>query len=563
VGRDGALRRVLRVPELRLLFGASFVSLIGSWSYSVAVTAFVFERTHSYTVVGIASLARYVPGLLFSAYGGVLAERFERVRVLICSNLGSTVCQLGLTIVAAVTAPIWLAIVLVALTATTEVVYSPATAALIPQLVDEDQLAAANALDSLIQNLVVAIGPALGALLVIAGSPEVAFAINAASFLVGAVLLARMGTRSRPTDVTEEGAAGPLRQMLVGLQTIASSRASRLLVALSLLATLTYGTDTVLFVAVSHQQLHGGAHGYGYLLAGLGLGGALMAPAIDRLAAAPRLAGIIVISMAAYCLPVAALVVIHSMGLAVVSEVVRGAGTLVVDVLAFTALQRAVAPELLARVFGVFFALVLAAIAVGAVITAPMIHALGLRTTLYVLGFVPTVLGFAAYPALHRLDRGNAERLAELQPRIDRLEGLGLFAEATRSVLERLAGAVVVEKIPAGTLIIRQGDPADALYVIISGSVEVTSTGDDGGARVLRRMEQGQYFGELGIIERIARTASVASLSPCELYRIAAGDFRDALTELPPSTAFIEQARTSLARTNPARSLTYEAREAS
>ncbi|HTU30417.1 MAG TPA: MFS transporter, partial [Solirubrobacteraceae bacterium] len=410
--REGALRRLLRVPELRLLFGASFVSLIGTWSYSVAVTAFVFERTHSYTIVGIASLARFVPGLLLSAYGGVLAERFERVRVLIFSNLGSMVCQLALTVVAVVSGPIWLAIALVALTATTDVVYSPAMAALLPQLVAEDQLAAANALDSLIQNLVVALGPALGALLVITGSPQVAFAINAVSFLVAAVLVARVKTRSRPTDVTAEGAAGPLRQMLVGLRAVVSSRPSRVLVALSVLASLTYGNDTVLFVAISHQQLGAGAHGYGYLLAGLGLGGALMAPAIDRLAAAPRLAGIIVISMAVYCLPTAAMVLIHSVGVAFVSEVVRGAGTLVVDVLAFTALQRAVAPELVARVFGVFFALVLAAIAVGAVITAPMIQSLGLHATLGVLGFVPTLLGFAAYPALHRLDNGNAERLA-------------------------------------------------------------------------------------------------------------------------------------------------------
>jgi len=230
-------------------------------------------------------------------------------------------------------------------------------------------------------------------------------------------------------------------------------------------------------------------------------------------------------------------------------------------VLAFTALQRAVAPELVARVFGVFFALVLAAIAVGAVITAPMIQSLGLHATLGVLGFVPTLLGFAAYPALHRLDNGNAERLATLQPQIARLEGLGLFAEATRSVLERLAAAIAVEQIPAGTVIIRQGEPADALYVIVSGRVEVTSA-DGGIATVLRTMQAGEYFGELGIVEQIPRTATVTSIDPCELYRIAASDFREALTELPPSTAFIEQARIRLARTDPARPLTYDTPEA-
>lgn len=556
--RGSGLRRVLAVPELRLLFGGSFVSLVGTWSYTVALAAYVLTRTHSYTLVGVASLARFVPAFLFSAYGGVIAERLERVRLMVCSDVSSTLLQAGLTVVAVTRGPVWLAVVLAGMTSTINVVYGPAVAALMPQLAGEDDLVAANALDSLIENVVVAVGPAVGALLIVVGSPAVAFGINAGSFLVSAILVGRLRTRSRPTDVTEQGAAGPLRQMLVGLQTVASSRASRILVALSVLASLTYGCDTVLLVAVSRQQLGAGPHGYGYLLAGLGLGGVLMAPALNRLAAAPRLAEIIIASLAVYCLPTAALVVMHSVLPAFISEIVRGAGTLVVDVLAITALQRTVAAELVARVFGVFFALVLGAISLGALITAPLINGFGLHATLYTLAFVPTVLGVGAYPALRRLDRGNAKRLAALEPRVAVLEGLGIFAAATRSALERLAGAIVVEDVPGGATIVREGDPADALYVIVSGSVEITSQGDTDTIETLRTMDSGTYFGELGIIEQIPRTATVTSTAECELYRIDADVFREALTEYPPATTFLDQARLRLARTHPARKLTYD-----
>ena len=100
-----------------------------------------------------------------------------------------------------------------------------------------------------------------------------------------------------------------------------------------------------------------------------------MAALVNRLAASPRLAPIIIAGVAGYCLPTALLAVTHSPGLAFVSEILRGAATLVVDVLAITSLQRAVPSEQLARVFGVFFAFVLTAISLGALIAPAVVSA--------------------------------------------------------------------------------------------------------------------------------------------------------------------------------------------
>jgi CRP-like cAMP-binding protein/MFS family permease len=556
-------RSALRRRDLRLLLGGLVVSATGSWAYSVALLAFVFAKTHSLTWVGAASLARFIPALVFSPYAGVVADRFERVRVMAASDLLCVAFQVGLTLVAAFDGPVLAAVVLAGLTAVANVVYNPAVAAMIPEVAGERDLAAANALNGTVENLVVIAGPAIGAGLLALGSPALAFGVNAATFGVSALLVTRMRTRSTPVDVSAEGGEGPLAQMLVGVKTIAGMEAARLLVAFCALVSFVYGTDTVLLVGASERLLGTGPDGFGYLLAGLGVGGVLTATIVNRLASSARLAAIITAGVAVYCVPTALLTIVHEPTIAFVIEVVRGGGTLVVDVLAITALQRAVPGDQVARVFGVFFAFVLGAISLGALIAPPIVSALGLRGGLLVLGFGPPLLGLLGYPALARLDRAAAARLRELTPRITVLEGLGIFAAANRPVLERLAAAVSEVTVPAGTTLIQEGDEADALYVLNAGHVDVTARGEAGGPpKRLRTMGPGTYFGEIGLLERIPRTATVVTTEACECYRIEGDAFLAALVDAPPAASLMEGARTRLARTHPSRRVTFEPADA-
>ena len=236
----------------------------------------------------------------------------------------------------------------------------------------------------------------------------------------------------------------------------------------------------------------------------------------------------------------------------------RGAGTLIVDVLAIIALQRSVPSDTLARVFGVFFAIVLAAISLGALIMPPLVDAFGLDTALLIAAFGPIALGLAGIPALVRLDRRAAAEIAELEPRIAVLQRIGIFAAAGRPTLERLARAATEETVPAGAVIVREGDPADALYVIEDGQVGVASQGETGDEYWIRSMTGGTYFGEIGLIERIPRTATVTAEKPTRLVRIDGEAFLDVLTNVPPSASFVEGARQRLARTHPSLNPTYE-----
>lgn len=544
-------RSALARRDLRLLLGALLVSNTGSWAYNVALFAFVFDRTHSLAWVGAAGAVRFLSALVFSPYAGVIAERAERIRLMAGSDLACAVWQFGAAAAAAAGAPVVIVLVLSALTTVTNTVYSPAVAATIPSVVDEDDLVAANALNNTIDNLVVIAGPAVGAVLLLVGSPAVVFAVNAGSFVFSAGLVSMIRIRTRPVDVTAAGAAGPLRQMAVGLRTIASLPAARTLVAYSALVSFLYGTDTVLFVAVSAHKLGTGAQGYAYLLAGVGVGGIIMAGAVDRLSRSSRLAVIIVSGAIGYSLPTALLVVIHSPVLAFVLEVVRGCSTLVVDVLAITALQRAVPPEQLARVFGVFFAVVLGAIALGAAVTPVLTRAVGLDGALIAMAFGPAALALLGLPALLSIDRETAGRAAKLAPRVAALQQAKIFATAAHPLLERLLGSASQVEFPAGAVIVREGEAADALYVLVDGRVEVTARGERGSERHVRTMSSPSYFGEIGVLEHVPRTATVTAVSDCRCEQIDGASLLDALTTAPASSSLMENVRSRLAVTHP------------
>ena len=551
-------RSLFAIRDYRLLFSGLAISMSGSWAYNVALVVFVFNATHSPAWVDAASMTRFLTALVTSPIGGLIADRVERVRLMVTLDVLALSFQTALAVVAALNGPVVLAIVLAALTSVSTSSYDPAARATTPVVVGEEHLAAANSAQSAVENLSIIVGPAIAGVLLLFGPPSVVFAINAATFGFSAMVVSRMRARSRPGDITEGGAAGPLKQMAAGIRAFVSSPKVTLLAGFSILASFVYGTDTVLFVVVSKNQLGTGSTGYGYLLAALGVGGILMAGFMNRIAASRRLGAIIVIGMAVYCLPTALLTVVHSPYVAFVLEVIRGGGTIVVDVLAITALQRLVSPDVVARVFGVFFALVLAAISLGALLMPILLGSVGLNTTLLIMGFAIPALTLAAYPWIRALDMTAQRELSALEPRIATLQALDIFAGATRAALERLAKSAVEEKVDAGTVLIREGAEADDFFVLTGGEVEVLAAGEAGAEHTLGVLTPPNYFGEIGLLGHRPRTATVKAIAPCTLYRINGSDFIEAMTVASLSPTALGRAQARLARTHPSASLTIE-----
>ena len=559
-GSGAAYRQALSNRDFRLLVIALSQSSIGDWAYNVALVVYVYDKTHSAAWVAAATIGRMVPRLVASLYAGVVAERFERVRVMVSADLARAVIMAGMAVAAGLDGPAWLLITLAGVLSAVSSVYDPATAAMVPQLLGEDQLSAGNALTETVNNVAIVAGPAIGALALLIGSPSLVLAIDAVTFVISAALVSRLTARSVPTDVTSSG--GPLRQVMVGVNAIVHSSAAMILVAFPVLTTLLYGVDSVLFVFLSRDRLGTQATGYGYLLVALGVGGIIASGFVNKLAAMPRLSSVLALGMVAYCVPTALLVFVHAPWLAFVIEVVRGIATLLVDVLAITALQRSLAPELISRVFGVFWAVALAGLALGALVTPFLLHAVGLDNALLIAGLAVPVGVLAGYPRLVAVDRVAGQRAEQLAPRMLVLENLHLFATAPRAVLERLAAAATDVTAASGEVIIAEGDPADAFYVLHSGVVEVLAAGERYATpHVIRTLDAPAYVGEIGLIQHIPRTATVRAVGDCQLWRIEGNEFLEALSESSPSQLLLQGMAGRLATTHPSRAASLAATE--
>jgi MFS family permease len=550
----------LRHRDYALLMGGLTASMTGDWAYNVALTVWIFDQTRSASWLAAATVGRFIPALLFGPYGGVIAERFERVRLMVVLDLVSLVLMSGLAAEMALGHSATLAIALGSVNGLHTSVTEPAVAAMTPQLVGERDLGSANTLRNTIDNVCVIAGPGVGAALLLLGEPWVAVAVNASTFLVSALLISRIRSRSVPVDVTEGGTVGPLGQMLVGVRTILSSGSAAVLVGFCLLVTLVYGIDCVQFVLISREVLGTGAEGYGYLLAGLGVGGVAVGALVVRLERLPRLSAIIVTGVVAYCVPTLLFLVVHQPLAGFAIQVVRGAGTLVVDVLAITALQRSLPNDVLGRVFGAFNTLVMLAILIGGAVTAPIVRWVGLDGSLWFAGLLIPLVGVAGLPALRRMDRTAAARRAELAPIRALIEACHLFETVSDGGLDQLAGSVERVEVVDGEPIVVEGDPADAFYIIENGTFAVSSRSLTSGA--LDDLGSGDYFGEIGLIEGIPRTATVTARGPGRLLRVSGEAFIGALTESAPSAALLNGAAFRLGRTHPTMSITAAGLEA-
>jgi MFS family permease len=541
----GRYRDALRQHDFALLALASLVDQIGSWSYSVIIAVDVYERTHSTIWLAALTASRWSVGLVLSGYGGVIADRYERTRVMIVSALLSGVVMCGIAVSVGVGGPVWPLLVLTALGAVASAPYQPAAGALTPEVVAEKDLAAANALFATLESLVVVLGPAFGGLLLVAGSAVAGVAINAATFFAAAAILSRLRVSSRGSAA----AGGALvTQWLVGFRALASHQVALALVAFCALDSMVYGASTVIYAPLS-VRLGTGATGYSYLLAGSALGGVLAAAVANRLSALPRLAPVIMASIALQGLPFAATVLVHSPSAAFVLQVVSGVGMVVVDVLAITALQRDLDGGVLSRVLGSFEAIITAAILFSSFVMAAVVAQHGVETALVITGIGVPLLAMVGLPLLVRGDRAAAAEVALLEPRVALLSRLDLFPSTGRAVLERLARAADEQHLPARTVVISEGATADALWVLVSGSLTVRAKGDAPVARQLPVVTAPGYVGELGLVRGIPRTATVRTREDSVLLRIDGQVFLDALDAAPPTATFISLTGTRWNRT--------------
>jgi MFS family permease len=529
MGVIAVYRRVLGNGALaRVLFG-EFVSSIGDWLYLVALLVLIWNETRDPVILGIVGAARIVPYILLSVPAGIIADRYDRRLVLLVTDIVRGVIMVGIAAAVVIDAPIML-IVALAITATCfSAFFSPTIGAFLPSLVrDESELGPANSAWSSLENLAFFVGPAIAALLLSIGSIALAFLLNALTFAVVALVLLRLPT-GRPTgEPAATGADGDEQPA----RTPSSLRAVlqpvfRPLVGLSILNMVSdfiFGGLSVITVILAVDVFRvDEAAGTGLLNSAIGVGGIVGALVAGALVLRRRLAPPLLIGAGGLAL---GLVVLGEapadvFSVALVAMAVTAAGALLVQIVNTTLLQRIVPDAVRGRTLGGMETLSITAYAAGSFVM-PLLAASQPAAVLVVSALVVVLAAVVSVALIgHHSLQEPADDVRH------RLADVPIFAGLPPARLEAAMMRATVRQMTRGEKVISQGDEADFFYVIVDGTVEVTQADAEGQQRTLREMKHGDFFGEIGLLSRVPRTATVTALTNGELIALDKQTFLD------------------------------------
>jgi len=292
VDLSGPFRLLRRTPDLRWLLSAGLVSLTGDWVLSVGLAYAVYALTGSTVASAGALLSAFVPQVVVGSFAGVFVDRWDRKRTMVVANLLLAVGLLPLLLVTG-TDRIWLVYLVLAAQSCVEVFFSPAEQAFLPRVVDDADLVAANGLNGQVRNLARLVGSAVGGVAAAAGGIRAVALADAATFLVAALLVARIRTPGRAEATTGDAAqvvrgrvATLLEEWRVGFRTTVSERVLLTLVLALLVTSAGEGIMGTLFAPYVRHVLHGSGQVYGVITGvqaiGGVLGGFLVAAVADR-----------------------------------------------------------------------------------------------------------------------------------------------------------------------------------------------------------------------------------------------------------------------------------------
>ena len=505
-----------RNRALARLLAGEFISGIGDWLYLVAVLVIVYAESNSAVLLGIVGAARILPYVLLSVPAGIVADRFDRRMVLLVTDVARGIIMLILAGAVIVDASTIVIVGLAILAACFSTFFGPAIAALLPRLVDESDLGPANSAWATLDNLGFIVGPALAGILLATGALEVAFLLNAVSFAVVAVVLWRLPVPRAPAPVIRrDDEPAPER---AGWRELVRPLAGPFV--LDSVTSLVGGGIGVLTVVIAVDVLNAGEAGTGYLNAAIGVGGVIAGIAGGALLAR-RLRVPLVLGGVVGGIGLAWLAVTGDIVTAMLAIGVAVAGLLLLDVVNTTLIQRIVPDELRGRAMGVLQTSSAILYSVGSLLMPLIADATSVAAVL-IASAVITGLGVAAALLL-------TERVPEplpIDPARAHLLEHPIFAGLPVPRLEAAVRALEPVAVAAGEAVVRQGDPADRFYVIAEGTQRVTQEPEGGGPSTeLRTLKAGDVFGEIGILRRSPRTATVTAITDGLLLALDAEDF--------------------------------------
>lgn len=401
--------RALRHQNFRRFFVGALVSNSGTWLQNLAIPFVLFELTGRSFWVGLAGFAQFFPAFLLGPLGGMLADQYDRRKVLLFS-------QASLAVVAGLLWGSWtlgfrspsLVLSFVVLTGVFSGLMIPAWQAFVAGLVPKDDLPSAITLNSTQFNASRAIGPALAGVLLATVGAGAAFGLNALSFLAVIVMIWRI--RPAPTERSGQAPTGIVEGFRSSLAYIRRRQGIMIGILTAILVAF-FGNPIVQFTVVFAEEVYeAGPRVFGLLAAAVGLGAVLIAPLLSTWDGRFNRSTMVRWGLPGYALAVIAFGAAPVWPLGLAALLALGAGFLVVVATTNTAVQVIVADEMRGRVMSTRIMGFTLAFPLGSLIQGALADIIGPQTTVVGAGVIllAIALFLASKPALLvTLDRSD------------------------------------------------------------------------------------------------------------------------------------------------------------
>jgi MFS family permease len=390
-------RDVLRAsPSFRILFASTLVSGLGTWLAVIALSVDVWDRTHSGVWVSALLIADFLPAVAIGLLLGPLVDRLSRKWLLV----GADLVRLAAFVLLTSAVHPWQIVALAFLAGVASGFARPAAYAGLPNLVPEETLPRANSLLRMAEQLTITIGTLLGGIAVAASGPDLAYGLNAGSFLLSACLLLRL-----PGQLLQQGhveSRGHWRDVAEGIQVVRRSRTLMTVLVSWNLAMLTIALVNVSEVVLAKVSFNAGDFGFGLLWAGSGLGavvGALWASSwLER----RSMTVLYALAIALMGLADVAAAVSPNVWVAVWCVLVGGVGNATALVCNTLLVQRGAPDHVRGRVFTLIMGTNFAVLGIGMAAAGPLVDAVGARWVWGIAGGIAFVSALTGYAMLRR-----------------------------------------------------------------------------------------------------------------------------------------------------------------
>ena len=390
----------LRHRNYRLFFFGQMISYIGTWMQTAAQAWLVLQLTHSALLLGTVSLLQYLPVMIFSLYGGVLADRIpKRTLVLVTQSISLVQSAVMWLLVITGVVQVWHILLLVALLGITNALDSPTRNAFVNEMVGREDLPNAVALNSSLVNMARVLGPGIGGVLIAWLGVAPLFLLNTLSFIAVLIRLAMIDTRTLyalPSKRADDKKLSAFESLREGLSYSLHMPAILLITSVIGGVALFGITFNVMLPLFATEVFHAGARGYGFTTAAYGLGALFSAlwvawgnrkPNIRFLLSAAFVFSILEIALALSPLYILAFPLLVGIGFA----------QIVVTATANTTIQTVAPNHLRGRIISVYLLVYAGALPLGNFLAGALTTRIGVSTTFLIGGTLCLVVATTAW----------------------------------------------------------------------------------------------------------------------------------------------------------------------